>query len=338
MGLKQFALIIVALCGAGCATAYRAPSAKAPPPLWSGQAGWEFLPAAVHVNEGVRQPGDVIVEHDARLIRTGIVKEAIRMKNADGTELIIPKGAKAFAMNVTLLSGPAAVSPEMDAIDWCVFLPQGVSGGATEAEAVCIFWESARRARYQVIQGGFVFLPSVSTPSGIPGAVPQIEEQAVDFGLQFKRQVRMAKLDQGQVVLHLGYGDGTHFKRSTAETYPWNPDGTFLYEFAGTAAVLTLSADRKTVNVGPRPATQPQASVEKPSDKPIREYPVVLDLLVGIDGRVKDARIAQSSGSSRWDAAAIAEVKRSWQLVPAKKDGRPIENWGKFSVVIRTEE
>src|SRR5262245_49148378 len=52
---------------------------------------------------------------------------------------------------------------------------------------------------------------------------------------------------------------------------------------------------------------------------------VVLSVLVRHDGRVDDARVAVSSGSSVLDQAALTAV-RAWRFAPATQDGRPIES------------
>ncbi len=67
------------------------------------------------------------------------------------------------------------------------------------------------------------------------------------------------------------------------------------------------------------------------------EGSVALEVLVGVDGRVHDARIARSSGSDRLDKAAIAEARSRWQLRPATRDGVPFEQWLTLRVVFRLE-
>ena len=52
---------------------------------------------------------------------------------------------------------------------------------------------------------------------------------------------------------------------------------------------------------------------------------VVLSVLVRSDGRVEEARVAASSGTSVLDEAALAAV-RKWTFVPARQGGRPVES------------
>ena len=55
---------------------------------------------------------------------------------------------------------------------------------------------------------------------------------------------------------------------------------------------------------------------------------VVLNVLIGIDGKAQKAEIVKSSGFERLDAAALATVLR-WRYVPGKRGGVPEEMWFK---------
>ena len=55
---------------------------------------------------------------------------------------------------------------------------------------------------------------------------------------------------------------------------------------------------------------------------------VVLNVLIGIDGKAQKTEIAKSSGFERLDAAALATVQR-WRYVPGKRGGVPEEMWFK---------
>lgn len=50
---------------------------------------------------------------------------------------------------------------------------------------------------------------------------------------------------------------------------------------------------------------------------------VILELVLGTDGKVSEIRVAQSSGHSRLDAAAIGAV-RKWRWSPTVRDGTPV--------------
>jgi protein TonB len=54
---------------------------------------------------------------------------------------------------------------------------------------------------------------------------------------------------------------------------------------------------------------------------------VTLHVLVGIDGIVQRAEIAESSGFDALDDAALETVRRRWRFVPARRSGFPIESW-----------
>jgi periplasmic protein TonB len=64
------------------------------------------------------------------------------------------------------------------------------------------------------------------------------------------------------------------------------------------------------------------------------EGTVMLQVLIGPDGRIGDVRLAASSGFERLDAAAIKEV-RTWRFAPATRGGRAISMW--VSVPVKYE-
>jgi protein TonB len=58
---------------------------------------------------------------------------------------------------------------------------------------------------------------------------------------------------------------------------------------------------------------------------------VLLDVLVGRDGTVRDLRLEKSSGYSVLDRSALAAV-RTWRFEPARRGTIPIEMWVKVPV------
>jgi protein TonB len=94
------------------------------------------------------------------------------------------------------------------------------------------------------------------------------------------------------------------------------------------AAVITGAA------VDPRhPLTQPDYPMA--SIRSAEEGKIALAVLVGTDGRVLDAKVAQSSGSPRLDEAAVKEARAHWRLRPATRNGVPFEQWLTLGVVFR---
>ncbi|MDB6047112.1 MAG: hypothetical protein JWM63_5663 [Gammaproteobacteria bacterium] len=84
-----------------------------------------------------------------------------------------------------------------------------------------------------------------------------------------------------------------------------------------------------------RPLTQPP--YPPASIRSGEEGAVALDVLVGADGQVKDAKVSRSSGSARLDVAAMNEAKTRWRLRPATRNGVPFEQWLTLRVVFRLE-
>ncbi|QXQ06979.1 TonB family protein [Sphingosinicellaceae bacterium] len=62
---------------------------------------------------------------------------------------------------------------------------------------------------------------------------------------------------------------------------------------------------------------------------------VVVRVVVGIDGRVVRASIAQSSGFPRLDDAALKRALAKWRFVPALRDGAPVEAEREVPVTFR---
>jgi protein TonB len=64
---------------------------------------------------------------------------------------------------------------------------------------------------------------------------------------------------------------------------------------------------------------------------------VVVELLVGTDGRVTDSRIRQSSGFDRLDKAAIAGLSRC-RFTPGTVDGQAEAAWAQMRYTFRTPD
>jgi periplasmic protein TonB len=54
---------------------------------------------------------------------------------------------------------------------------------------------------------------------------------------------------------------------------------------------------------------------------------VMLRVLVGADGAVLRAELAQSSGYRRLDAAALEAVRKRWRFIAARRAGEAVESW-----------
>jgi periplasmic protein TonB len=54
---------------------------------------------------------------------------------------------------------------------------------------------------------------------------------------------------------------------------------------------------------------------------------VELLVLVGVDGRIKQAEVKRSSGHDILDQAALQHALKTWRLKPATRDGIIVEGW-----------
>lgn len=65
-----------------------------------------------------------------------------------------------------------------------------------------------------------------------------------------------------------------------------------------------------------------------PQSARLRESGVVrVRVLIGANGRAKEATIAQSSGSPRLDNAALQGILRNGRFEPSKRNGQPVDDW-----------
>jgi TonB family protein len=330
--MKCAALLILALCCAGCAssTAYHLPKTP-PPPSWTGQSGWRVEPESIRVNTGTQSVGSVLVEHDVSLTRTGTIKKTILVESRRGRRILIPEGSKAFAVNATMYRQGKSIQ-KYDPIEWCVVLPSGFRREQPGSATVCIAWETDTSSLYEVDDqhGGFAFLPTLQLSGGLRGPVPEIEEGPVDFGVRFNKQVRIAELTAEKVTIESTYSDGTNAKRAQLGSYKWDASNSgsprqFLLKTPDYTVALSRAADSKTVEARRLDNPAPMAN----------ERTVLLELLIGLDGTVKDGRIAVPSGSPALDEKALEEAKRSWKLTPAMENGEPKEKWGRFTVTFK---
>jgi protein TonB len=89
-----------------------------------------------------------------------------------------------------------------------------------------------------------------------------------------------------------------------------------------------------TASIDPHhPLTQPPYPMA--SRRLAEEGAVLLDILVGADGHVRDAKVSRSSGFDRLDQTAVSEALQHWRLRPATRNGSVFEQWLTLKVVFR---
>mgnify|MGYP003406633713 CR=1 FL=1 len=67
------------------------------------------------------------------------------------------------------------------------------------------------------------------------------------------------------------------------------------------------------------------------------EGSVVLQVLVGPDGKVQDGKVQKSSGFPRLDEAALKHALRAWRFTPGSEDGNPVTTWHSVKVTFKIE-
>jgi TonB family protein len=119
----------------------------------------------------------------------------------------------------------------------------------------------------------------------------------------------------------------------------------------GRSAALSEFTPVSEARADPRDSLQNQQPAKKPGRRPstlrlIRwlrpQYPpdwaaagvsgsVVLDLLIDLSGKPVAITVAQSTGSTQLDAAALTAAK-SWRFAPPRWKSGPVEVWGRVEV------
>lgn len=214
-------ILITALALAGCATSYRPPSG--PPPVeWTGPiAGLRPADGATptfHAGEHVE--GSVLAEIDVTHARTARISEEVEYRSAYGGRKIIAAGTPARAEQLTLFVSNAYstrsvnMNAAVDPIEWCTT--------TTDGEVVCIFWEDTQ-ARYMDLYTSAA--PRLLVPydaSGMPGPIPYIEEEAVDFGPPLQQRLIVRNINARGVELTLNVSQDGVVGRTGQLRANWN--------------------------------------------------------------------------------------------------------------------
>lgn len=84
-----------------------------------------------------------------------------------------------------------------------------------------------------------------------------------------------------------------------------------------------------------RPLTQPPYPTA--SRRNSEQGRVELMLYILANGKVGDAKVAQSSGYSRLDESAVKEALRSWRFIPQQENGVAMPSWQRFAITFRLD-
>ncbi|MFT7879321.1 MAG: energy transducer TonB [Sulfurimonas sp.] len=101
---------------------------------------------------------------------------------------------------------------------------------------------------------------------------------------------------------------------------------SLLGDVAADAAMSEGTVDSKPRVISRGPLEYPSSAAKKR----IKGY-VIVNLLIGKDGRVELAKVIASSPAGVFDQAALRGV-RSWRFAPAKYKGNPVKVWAKQKV------
>lgn len=117
----------------------------------------------------------------------------------------------------------------------------------------------------------------------------------------------------------------------------------------GRIAVETAATATETIDAGPAVSILLAGAYLEYANAPPPVYPrvalrdrltgtVMLEVLVDIDGRPLDVKIAQSSGHRQLDRAALEHVLKRWTFRPAMKDGQAVQAIGLVPIVFNLRD
>lgn len=94
---------------------------------------------------------------------------------------------------------------------------------------------------------------------------------------------------------------------------------------------------KKAPEIDPRYKRRFQPDYPPTSRRLGEEGSVIVQVLVGADGKVSDGKIQKSSGFPRLDEAALKHALRAWRFTPGTEDGKPVSVWHSVKVTFRIE-
>lgn len=86
-----------------------------------------------------------------------------------------------------------------------------------------------------------------------------------------------------------------------------------------------------TVDVPPRPLSQPAPQLSARLRKKGVSGSVTLSLLIGVDGRVEKSKVLDANPAGVFEEPALEAVK-SWRFAPARYDGAPVRIWARQTI------
>ncbi len=68
-----------------------------------------------------------------------------------------------------------------------------------------------------------------------------------------------------------------------------------------------------------------------------QEGRVTIEVIIGTDGRVMEARLLESSGFTDLDSAALKHARKYWRFKPATEDGKPVISSVKRAILFKLD-
>jgi TonB family protein len=238
------------------------------------------------------------------------------------TSFAISIAAHACAFAALIYFAPALSKPSTDLVlAYLVEIGDGVSGGSGSIRA------GARTMRSVPIrlEAGPLLIPSRPTPHktvhrslALRRSTHEHEAESPDSKLASVAPSVSAKSAPGA---DSGPHSSAETETSGASTNAGDGSGSGAGNSTGSGDGEGSSVAHADYGINPPPVY--------PVDARRREQQgtVTIRALIGADGSVEHAEIAESCGFDSLDDSALDTVRRRWRFVPARRDNVPVESW-----------
>lgn len=159
--------------------------------------------------------------------------------------------------------------------------------------------------------------PSCATPAELIGT---FDAHVPGYIVRYREGVPVS-LETSQLIIVYKF---------QAKSFRHEPSGGFRAELTP-QLVATLRCISSVASIEYASVGNTEVPLKKQPKPSTGEGTVMLKLRVGIDGKVIEAQVLKSSGYDKLDEAALQHSK-GWKLIPATRNGKPIESWVRVPV------
>lgn len=240
-----------------CASCASAPiPTLPPPPLFSGEAGWEGVEGSAQLVSERVATGEVFMQRQGRFKRTGTINGAVTSSTIWGTTTWIEEGASMYAVH---FDGSALYGPGYANVAWC-------SPGNPSASGLSNFWSGARASTclswaratgdVSVLQGNArdsAFFSNRLTVGNVDADYPDITETGDILDAEFYFTGRFIRIiPYRHITVQLRFEDSLSRGKTVLKTIKVSleDDGTAIWEiWGGKLKLIPVGEDSISIEV-----------------------------------------------------------------------------------------